>query len=93
MSRSSPDPLSQHLPSVTVGGQPWCPDATLEVREVAIAASRAGTQPTALGMSLQSANDLLNPGYLPMENGWARLDNGQLYVAAHTPPCPALPAT
>jgi hypothetical protein len=33
-------------------------------------------------MELKDANDLLQPGYRPLETGWARLDNGVAVVAA-----------
>jgi hypothetical protein len=32
-------------------------------------------------MELEQANDLLNPGYLDLETGLARLADGQLHVA------------
>ena len=35
-------------------------------------------------MRLTDAERLLDPGYLPLESGWARLDDGQLHVAALT---------
>ena len=35
-------------------------------------------------MELSRANDLLEPGYLPVESGWVRLPDGQLHVAAWT---------
>ena len=35
-------------------------------------------------MRLDQANDLLEHDYLPLENGWVRLDDGQLHVAART---------
>jgi len=33
-------------------------------------------------MELKDADDLLKPGYLPLETGWARLDDGVAVVAA-----------
>ena len=30
------------------------------------------------GLLLENADDLLNPGYLPLETGYARLPNGQI---------------
>jgi len=35
-------------------------------------------------MLLEEVNQLLKPGYLPMETGYCRLPNGQMYVAALT---------
>ena len=35
-------------------------------------------------MRLEEANQLLEPGYLPFEAGFLRLDDGQLHVAART---------
>ncbi len=80
-----PDSLEQFIPSVTVDGQTWRPDASIYLREVAVAAARAGIQPADKALPLERVGELLNPGYLPMETGWARLDNGLMYVAAHTP--------
>jgi hypothetical protein len=41
------------------------------------------------GLLLENTNDLLNPGYLPLETGYARLPNGQVQVACltHMPGC------
>ena len=74
-----------NIPSITVNDQTWQPDATIVVREVAVAAARAGIQPASSAIGLNETNRLLDSGYLTMETGWARLDNGMLYVAAHTP--------
>jgi hypothetical protein len=35
-------------------------------------------------MRLEDANDLLKPGYLPLESGYVRLENGQMHVACWT---------
>ncbi|MBW2282236.1 MAG: hypothetical protein JRG82_15975, partial [Deltaproteobacteria bacterium] len=35
-------------------------------------------------MRLDEADQLLEPGYLPLEAGFVRLDDGQLHVAART---------
>jgi len=35
-------------------------------------------------MRLDEANELLQPGHLPFEAGFLRLDDGQLHVAART---------
>jgi hypothetical protein len=77
--------LAPFIPRVTVNGQTWQPDPTVVLREVAVAACRAGIQPSAKALALKEAGQLLDPGYLDMETGWARLDDGQMYVAAHTP--------
>jgi hypothetical protein len=79
------DSLEQFIPRVTVDGQTWQPDASIYLREVAVAAARAGIQPASKGLPLERVGELLDPGYLAMETGWARLDNGLMYVAAHTP--------
>jgi hypothetical protein len=43
-------------------------------------------------MLLEQANDLLRPGYLPLETGYQRLEDGTLLVAAFQrkdlPRCP-----
>ncbi len=70
--------------SVTVNGDRFTPNATLITSEAAICAARSGLQNASLGLALKDANDLLNSGYLSMETGYARLDDGQLYVAALT---------
>jgi len=38
----------------------------------------------ATALQLKDANDLLKPGYLPLETGYARLPNGQIHVACLT---------
>lgn len=43
-----------------------------------------GEQPGALGFGLEDADRLLEPGYLPLENGFARLSTGQVQVAVRT---------
>ena len=35
-------------------------------------------------MRLEDANQLLEPGYLPMESGYTRLPNGDMYIAVLT---------
>jgi len=37
-----------------------------------------------LGFAHDRAGQLLEPGYLPLETGFTRLDNGQVFVAVHT---------
>ena len=75
---------STFIPSVTVNGQTYQPDATLVTSQTAIAAARAGLQPAARAITHLEANRLLDAGYLDMETGYARLDNGMMYVAALT---------
>jgi len=36
------------------------------------------------GLLIEEVNQLLEPGYLPMETGYCRLPNGQMYVAVLT---------
>jgi hypothetical protein len=44
-----------------------------------------GPEAAELGLPLDEANRLLEPGDLPIENGWTRLANGHLFVAVRTP--------
>ena len=77
------DPMDQFIPRVTVDGQTWQPDAGIYLREIAVAAARAGIQPAEKALPLERVGELLNPGYLAMETGWARLDNGLLSIDLH----------
>jgi hypothetical protein len=43
-----------------------------------------GPESSELGFAISQANRLLEPGYLPLENGYARIDTGQLFVATLT---------
>lgn len=43
-----------------------------------------GPSPPEMGLTLDHADELLNPGYLPMETGYTRLRNGQMHVACLT---------
>ena len=43
-----------------------------------------GIEGSELGFPVTEANQLLDPGYLPMENGFTRLDNGQVFVSILT---------
>ncbi len=45
---------------------------------------RNGMEASELGFPIEEANQLLNPGYLPLENGYVRLKNGQVLVATLT---------
>jgi hypothetical protein len=73
MNTSTNTHLHQHVPSVTVLGQTWQPDASIYTSEVAVAAARAGLQPSSQAITLDETNRLLNAGYLGMETGYARL--------------------
>jgi DAPG hydrolase-like protein len=44
-----------------------------------------GPEAGELGLRLDDCNRLLEPGYLPLENGWTRLSGGQVFVAVRTP--------
>ena len=43
-----------------------------------------GPEASELGLHVAEANQLLEPGYLPLETGYTRLDNGQILVAVLT---------
>ncbi len=43
-----------------------------------------GIEASELGFPLDEVDRLLEPGYLPLENGFTRLANGQIFVAALT---------
>jgi len=43
-----------------------------------------GIEAAELGFPVSEANRMLETGYLPLENGFTRLDNGQVFVAALT---------
>lgn len=61
----------------------WQPE--MSPLPVAVAdALRAGKQGKALGLELSEAARLLEPGDLPLENGFADLDSGQTLVAVRT---------
>jgi hypothetical protein len=75
----------QPVPEVLLPDGVFRPSAALRTSEAIVAAARAGLQPPSRGLSLRAANELLEPGYLAMENGYARLDDATLYVAALTP--------
>lgn len=85
LNESIPESLALHIPSVTVNGETWRPDASIYLGEIAVAACRAGNQPPESALPLAQVDQLLNVGYLTMETGWARMSDGQLYVAALTP--------
>jgi hypothetical protein len=76
--------MNPFIPSVTVNGETFQPDPTFTTSAEAIAAVRAGIQPASRAISHLEANRLLDHGYLDMETGYSRLDNGMLYIAALT---------
>jgi hypothetical protein len=76
--------MNTFIPSVTINGETYQPDPTFTTSAEAIAAVRAGIQPSSRAISHLEANRLLDQGYLDMETGYSRLDNGMLYVAALT---------
>ena len=43
-----------------------------------------GSEASELGIPVTEANQLLESGYLPLETGFTRLDNGQVFVGALT---------
>ena len=43
-----------------------------------------GIEAAELGLPIAEANQLLEPGYLPLESGYTRLSNGQIFVATLT---------
>lgn len=62
----------------------WQPDMG-ELPERARDAVAKGAQATELGFEFQQLNELLKPGYLPLETGYTYLNSGQVFVATHTP--------
>jgi hypothetical protein len=73
------------LPEVRLEDGIFRPSAALQIGESIVAAARAGVQPASRALRLREAVALLEPGYLQLENGYARLDDGMLYVAVLTP--------
>ena len=61
----------------------WEPNMAPLPAEVADAI-RAGAQTAELGLALNDAAQLLQPGYLPLENGFTTLGDGQTMVAVRT---------
>ena len=61
----------------------WNPEMA-PMQEHAQRALMHGIEASALGFPITEANQLLEPGYLPLENGFTRLDNGQLFVSILT---------
>lgn len=81
------EPHHQGMRSGDLEGKPyarfWQPTMGPLPSEVADAL-REGEQPKELGLELRDAGKLLEPGYLPLENGFTVLDSGQTYVAVRT---------
>ncbi len=44
-----------------------------------------GPEASELGFPIEDAHRLLEPGSLPLENGWTVLDSGEIFVAVQTP--------
>ena len=61
----------------------WQPEMSPMPRHVTEALLR-GEEAPELAFELADANELLEPGDLPLENGYTRLSNGQIFVAVHT---------
>ena len=61
----------------------WNPQMA-SMQEQAQQALMHGIEASELGFPIAEANQLLNPGYLPLENGFTRLDNGQVFVSILT---------
>lgn len=61
----------------------WNPEMG-SMQEQAQVALMHGIEASELGFSIEQANLLLEPGYLPLENGVTRLDNGQVLVSVLT---------
>ena len=56
------------------------PDLPEEIRD----AINAGLREDVEGMNLENLRDLLEPDYLPLENGFAICSNGELSIAVKT---------
>ena len=61
----------------------WNPDMG-PMQEQVQRAILHGVEASELGFPVTEANQLLEPGYLALENGYTRLANGQVFVAVHT---------
>ena len=49
-----------------------------------ISAMKAGLHPSKDALRFERINDLLNPGYLPVENGYCHMPDGSIFVAVLT---------
>ncbi|MEM7359376.1 MAG: hypothetical protein AAF431_09775 [Pseudomonadota bacterium] len=61
----------------------WNPDMAPMQAHV-VDAVLHGAEAGELAFQLDDARQLLEPGYLPLENGYTRLDNGQVFIAVRT---------
>lgn len=61
----------------------WNPEMS-PMQEQVQRALMHGVEASELGFPVAEANQLLEPGYLPLENGFTRLTNGQVFVAVLT---------
>lgn len=61
----------------------WNPEMA-SMQSHVIAALQHGEEAGELAFALNDARQLLNPGSLPLENGFAPLTNGQIFVAVRT---------
>lgn len=61
----------------------WQPDMSPMQPQV-VDALLHGEEARELGFALEEADELLKPGYLPLENGFTRLTNGHVFVAVRT---------
>jgi hypothetical protein len=73
------------IPSISDAGVEFRPDPTIVLPEPAVVAVRRGMRPKEDAIALREADRLLEPDYLSMENGFARLSDGILHVATLTP--------
>lgn len=61
----------------------WNPNMET-MQEHVLRALNHGVEASELGFPVEEANQLLEPGYLALENGFTRLPNGQIFVAVLT---------
>ncbi|MEQ3723361.1 hypothetical protein [Alcanivorax sp.] len=61
----------------------WNPHMST-MQEHALHAVEHGPEASELGFPFTDTNQLLKQGYLPLENGYTRLDNGQIFVSVLT---------
>ena len=61
----------------------WNPEMAPLQEQVARAVVH-GPEASALGFGIDQADLLTSPGYLPLENGWTKLDTGEIFVAVLT---------
>lgn len=61
----------------------WQPDMG-GMQQGVVDALMHGEEASELAFPMEEADQLLQPGYLPLENGYTRLPNGQTFVAVRT---------